>query len=275
MALKAMADNNVPIPVRYDASLYNLLADKTNFIFKGIDDEFKVTYGSGSLRVKLGTGGCLICGRHVFNDSTDEIYLTLSPNDSGYLVIRYDLTQAAGHEASFKAVSTLETGDLNGTGTKRDLLIGQYKTDDNGVTQYTDLRVYESLKTDAQICTLGTSWAYDSTNGYYTQLVSVVGIKSTEIPTISVKRSGNLANMKKQDKEWSKVVDCETLNGQIKFIASKATTFNLTLIISSAISKITVDNVSSEQAGLDDLAKARNGQFNINGTEVIFTITNE
>ena len=105
MALKAMADNNIPIPVRSDAVLYDALAGKVDFVFKNIDEEFAITYSESSLKVKLGTGGCLICGRHVFNDSTDEISLVLSPNDSGYLVIRYDLTQSAGHEVSFKAVS--------------------------------------------------------------------------------------------------------------------------------------------------------------------------
>ena len=42
MALKAMADNNIPIPARSDAVLYDELAGKVDFVFKNIDEEFKM-----------------------------------------------------------------------------------------------------------------------------------------------------------------------------------------------------------------------------------------
>ncbi len=298
MAFKAMADNNVPIPVRYDASLYDTFTDKTDFIFKGIDDEFKITYGTGTLKVTLGTGGCVIDGRHVFNDSEGTISLQLDANNSGYLVIRYDLTQSVGSEASFMAVSALETGDLNTTGVKKDLLLAQYKTNDTGVTSFIDLRVYESMKTDIKLITLSTSWSYDSTNNYYTQNVDLVGIKSTDTPTLDVKTSGNATTTTNQLKEWSKILRAETHDDGITFVAKKATTLSLTVAVKPDLSKVTISNVSSEEAGLDQMRtdidantsilsthtnlismntakinSVRTGNFVIDNTAVTFTIT--
>lgn len=243
MAFKAMADNNIAIPVRYDASLYDIFADGTDFIFKGIDNEFKITYGSGTLRVTLGTGGCIIDGRHVFNDSEGTVSLQLDANDSGYLVIRYDLTQSAGNEASFMAVSTIETGDLNNTGVKKDLLLAQYKTDSTGVTSFIDLRVYESMKTNVKLVTLSTSWVYDSTNDYYTQSLDITGIKATDTPTIDVKTSGTSANIQTQQKEWSKILQAITYDGGITFYAKSATDSAITVMIKPDMTKVTINNV--------------------------------
>ena len=266
MAFKAMADNNVAIPVRYDASLYNIFADGTDFIFKGIDNELKITYGSGTLRVTLGTGGCIIDGRHVFNDAEGTVSLQLNANDSGYLVIRYDLTQSAGNEASFMAVSSIETGDLNNTGTKKDLLLAQYKTDSTGVTSFIDLRVYESMKTNVKLITLSTSWVYDSTNAYYTQSVDITGIKATDTPTLDVKTSGTATNIQTQQKEWSKVLQAITYDGGITFYAKSATTSAITIMIKPDMSKVTINNVSSEEAGLDKLDERISNCFSLDGS---------
>lgn len=124
---------------------------------------------------------------------------------------------------------------------------------------------------------LSTSWTKDTANNYYTQSVSAVGIKRTDTPVVGLIRSGDLANIKKQEKEWSKVIDFDTYDGGIKFIASTPTTIELTAIAKPDLSKVTVSNVSSEEAGIDlnDLVKARKGQFNIDGTEVIFGITDK
>ena len=140
---------------------------------------------------------------------------------------------------------------------------------------------------------LSTSWDKDTANNYYTQSVSAVGIKSTDTPVVGLIRSGDLANIKKQEKEWSKVVDFDTYDGGIRFIASTPTTIELTAIAKPDLSKVTVNNVSSEEIGLDaltekvntntsniatnanDIASVKSGYFNIDGTEVIFAITNE
>jgi hypothetical protein len=79
--------------------------------------------------------------------------------------------------------------------------------------------------------TLGTTWTQDSTNGYYTQTVSVSWIKEKDYPDIYLNKSGTYSNMKTQIKEFAKIVDAEASNGSIKFIASSATTTSLTLLV--------------------------------------------
>lgn len=86
------------------------------------------------------------------------------------------------------------------------------------------------LKTVKEI-TLGTSWTKDSTNGYVTQTVSVSGITSDDKPVLDIKLSGTLSNMQTQQEEWSKVVSATTSSGKITFIASKATTTRLTILV--------------------------------------------
>ena len=226
MALKAMADNNIPIPVRSDAVLYDALAGKVDFVFKNIDEEFAITYSESSLKVKLGTGGCLICGRHVFNDSTDEISLVLSPNDSGYLVIRYDLTQSAGHEVSFKAVSALETGDLNNTGTKKDLVLGKYTTNENGVSQYTDLR---SMRSNT-VTINGEGWTNDESLGAYT-IRKQASVSAIDEPVSAVIVPKKYSEAQTVQFEWGKIYNAETYDGEICFYANEVPTIEMTVVI--------------------------------------------
>lgn len=230
MALKAMADNDNAIPVRYDAILYSQLSNNNDYFFKGIDDEMAVTYGSATLKVSLGKGGCVIGGRHVFNDGLSDNTIQLNANDSGYLAIRYDLTQSVGNEASFVAISYIQKGDINNNGTIRDLVLASYVTNDNGVSSFTDLRSYGSFNS-IFTCTLTTSWTQDSTNGYYTQNVSVGGITTDDYPSVDIVPSGTSSNMQAQQTEWAKILKAETYNNGIKFYAKEATTTSLTVTV--------------------------------------------
>lgn len=145
--LKAMADNAIEITAKEDAAMYNTFAGKQNYIFEGFGNEMAVTHSSASLIVVLGTGGAIICGRHVYENRTagEASSIVLEPNTSGYLVIRYDLSKIAGKEAEFIAVSVLENNDLNNDGLICDLVLGKYTTDSYGVTEYTDLRSFNNL----------------------------------------------------------------------------------------------------------------------------------
>ncbi len=83
----------------------------------------------------------------------------------------------------------------------------------------------------AKPVTLGTTWTQDSTNGYYTQTVSVGWIKEEDTPDLALKKTGTLANMKTLMKEYGKIMDAETSDGAIKFIASAATTTSITILV--------------------------------------------
>lgn len=78
---------------------------------------------------------------------------------------------------------------------------------------------------------LGTSWATDSTNGYVTQTVTVNGITESDKPIIGLKKSGTLANMQSQQDEFNKLISFDTKTNAIKFIASKATISEITLLV--------------------------------------------
>ena len=139
MPLFFMDDDGVAIPANRDARMYNVFAAKQDFIIQDALDEFEVTYSASSFVITLGTGEGLLCGRHITNTTTAT--LTLSENDSGYIVLRADMSQAAGNRLSLMAVNSTYDEDINEDGgTYRDLVLGQYTTDANGVSSYTDLR---------------------------------------------------------------------------------------------------------------------------------------
>lgn len=149
-------------------------------------------------------------------------------------------------------------------------------------TQLTELiKGLFNTASQARKVTLGTSWDYDSTNGYYTQSVLVVGMKATDTPQLSVEIS-TLSDADSINEEFAKVIDAETYDGGIKFYAKSATTRNLTVVIKPDLSKVTVNNVSSEEAGLDKLQNninVTNGvhafrKFTGAGNQVTFTIAN-
>ncbi len=201
---------------------------------------------------------------------------------------RRKLTAVSGEENTYDVVRAegiiTEVGDAFNAETMNDL--------EDRIADAMDL-IATTLK-----CTLSTTWTQDSTNGYYYQNVGVVGIKSTDAPALDVVTSGNASNIKSQLREWSKILRAETYDGGIKFYAKSATTVSITVVIKPDLSKVTVNNVSSEEAGLDkmradintntnnitantsqistntaNIASVKSGNFNISGTAVTLTIT--
>lgn len=84
---------------------------------------------------------------------------------------------------------------------------------------------------DDFISCLGTSWAQDTTNGYYTQSIICSGITSKDNPTIDVALSGDLTNMQAQQDEWGKILKVETSTDTLKFYASEPTTVSLSVMV--------------------------------------------
>ena len=138
MSIKIMADNNEIINVSQDAALYNVLAAGNDFIIDGIGNEMVFNYNAASLSATLGSGECLICGRHVTITGTESI--TLSASSNGYIVLRYDLTQTGSNICKLMAVTSTRSDNLNDNGTVHDLVIGQYSTNASGVSSFTDQR---------------------------------------------------------------------------------------------------------------------------------------
>lgn len=164
MALKAMADNGTNITCQEDARMYDYLAGgNCDYVIKGVGQGLNVTHNTGSLLVTLGTGECVIQGRHITNTNSSDTRLNLPQNSNGYLVLRYDLSQSTGNECKFTYTSVLEDDDLNNNGVKRDIVLARYQTNYSGVSSYTDMRNY-SLKT-AKGGFVGTQTLTFSTSG--------------------------------------------------------------------------------------------------------------
>lgn len=143
MAIAFMADDGQSITCAQDAAMYNVFAGNKNFVIDGIGNNLAVSYNASSLQVTLGTGEGVIKGRH-FNVSGTDTNITLSASTSGKLVVRYDLSQSGSNVVKFMAVSSTIDQDINGSGTKSDLVLGSYTTSASGVSAFTDERVIYS-----------------------------------------------------------------------------------------------------------------------------------
>lgn len=140
MAISFMADNNETITCSQDAALYNLLTGGKDCIIGGIGDELEFNSNASSLRCTLSSGEAVICGRHV-TVTGNTTAITLTGNSSGYIVLRYDLTQSGSNVVRLLAVDTILTEDLNNdAGARHDLVIGEFVTNASGVTSFTDRR---------------------------------------------------------------------------------------------------------------------------------------
>lgn len=110
------------------------------------------------------------------------------------------------------------------------------------------------------IITLGTSWAQDSTNGYYTQTVALSGITSNDNPIIDVVLSDTLESMQVQQEEWGKILKVETSDDGLTFYTSEATTTALNLIIKmSAVTKSDASDTEAIQTELTDIRVGYDG----------------
>lgn len=130
MALYAMADNDVAITAQRDAVLYNAVLGNQDVVFNGVGNSLSCTVSN--LVVTLQSGEGVVQGRHITCVGTEN--LQVDANSSGYIVLRYDLTQAAGNEVSLKAVPLVVQNDLNNDGTIRDLKLYSYSSSATAVT---------------------------------------------------------------------------------------------------------------------------------------------
>lgn len=125
MSFYTMADNNVPITANRDGALYNVALANTNFIVKGLGEEFAPSVTG--LQFSVGTGIAVIHGRHVTSQLvTSDNTIELPPNTSGYVVMRFDLARPVGSEAYLFATPTLTQEEINWNGVVYDMPIATF-----------------------------------------------------------------------------------------------------------------------------------------------------
>lgn len=142
MSVQTLHDtgNSYPITPKMDGGVYGTgIADA---ICAGIGNEFELGYSSSSLNVTFDAGSQAVIGGSFFRVMSLES-VTLVANSTIYLCANIDLTKPSGSTGSFvqRTASNMQSDNLNGTGTSRDLLLYVIQTGANGVISVQDKRV--------------------------------------------------------------------------------------------------------------------------------------
>lgn len=138
MAIQTIYDEEITIPSEFDAGVYRLASE--DCVCAGIGDEFALNYSASSLQVSFNVGSqAVLCGG--FFRVTSQTSITLPANSTIQLCARIDKSQQV--KGSFQALSAsqIQKQNINGSGTVRDLVLYEVKTNANGVTSITDKRV--------------------------------------------------------------------------------------------------------------------------------------
>lgn len=176
MAIQTIYDtgSSYQITSKYDGAVYDV-ATGGDCVCKGIGDQFTPIYSASSLNVSFGAGSeAIICGS--FFKVLSATSITLPANSTIYLCARIDTSQQAGATGSFQALTQAQitSGNLNGTGTTRDLPLYKIVTSNNGVSSIEDKRVIRG--------------ASDTTIGNYTLWVGT----QAQYDAITTKDNGTL-----------------------------------------------------------------------------------
>lgn len=142
MAIQTLHDTGTDYEItpKMDGGVYGTgIAD---CICKGIGDEFTITYSANSLNIQFNQGSQAIIGGAFFRVISLEA-ITLEANSTIYLCANLDLTKPNGQIGSFvqRTSSNMQTDNLNGSGTSRDMLLYIITTGASGVTNVEDKRV--------------------------------------------------------------------------------------------------------------------------------------
>lgn len=111
-------------------------------VCKGIGDEFTLQYSSDSLTVQFNAGSQCVIGGAFFKVMSLEA-ITLTANATIYLCANINKSNANGSRGSFvqRTSSNMQSQNLNGSGSSRDLLLYVITTSANGVSNVSDRRV--------------------------------------------------------------------------------------------------------------------------------------
>ena len=126
----------------YDGGVY--ATGISDCVCKGIGDEFDLTghYSADSLNISFSAGSQAVIGGSFFRVTSLES-ITLSANATIYLCANINLSNPNGSKGSFvqRTSSNMQTDNINGSGTSRDLLLYIITTGANGVISVQDKRI--------------------------------------------------------------------------------------------------------------------------------------
>lgn len=146
MSVQTLFDTGASYQVlsQYDGAVYDA-ALGMDCVCSGIGDEFTINYSSNSLSVSFLAGSQAIIGGSFFKITADET-VVLPASSTIYLCARIDTTKANGSKGSFESLTLaqIQSGNINGSDTVRDMLLYVVTTNGSGVTDVVDSRVYNS-----------------------------------------------------------------------------------------------------------------------------------
>lgn len=158
MAIQTLHDvgEEHKVSPKMDGGIYQRFKD---CVCAGIGDEMTISYNVNSLVVQFNAGSQAVIGGAYFRVMELEA-ITLEANSVIYLCANIDLSRPNGSTGAFvqRTSSNMQSDNLNGNGTSRDLLLYVITTGASGVTDVQDRRVI-----------LGNE---NSINGYAIQLIS-------------------------------------------------------------------------------------------------------
>lgn len=142
MSIQTLHDTGSTYDVlsKYDGGVYGTgIAD---CVCAGIGDEFTIGYSVDSLNVTFSAGSQAVIGGSFFRVTSLEA-VTLVANSTIYLCANIDLSKPNGSTGSFvqRTASNMQTDNINGSGTTRDLLLYIITTGANGVISVQDKRI--------------------------------------------------------------------------------------------------------------------------------------
>ena len=142
MAIQTLHDtgDSYDIPSKYDGGTY--ATGISDAVCKGIGSEFQLNYSSDSLNVTFDAGSQAVIGGSFFRVTSLES-VTLVANSTIYLCANIDLSRPNGSTGAFvqRTASNMQSDNINGSGTSRDLLLYVIQTGANGVVSVQDKRV--------------------------------------------------------------------------------------------------------------------------------------
>jgi hypothetical protein len=165
MAIQTLHDtgDDYEISSQMDGGVYGTgIAD---CVCAGIGGEFgDIGYSADSLNVTFPAGSQAIIGGSFFKVTSLES-ITLASNSTIYLVANIDLSKPNGSRGSFaqRTASNMQSDNINGSGTSRDLLLYVITTGANGVVSVSDRRVVKgdgtSISGYAIVCLSESAYA--------------------------------------------------------------------------------------------------------------------
>lgn len=145
MAIQTLHDtgSSNDIPSKYDGGVYQVATN--DCIVGGVGDEFTLQYSASSLTVSFNAGSEAVIGGSFFKVLSTES-ITLEANTTIYLCANIDLTRPNSERGAFvqRTATNMQSDNLNGIGTSRDLLLYVITTSGTGVTSAEDKRVIKN-----------------------------------------------------------------------------------------------------------------------------------